>query len=574
MTTLNCRRIRPRHSRSFAPCTGLVHPGMLLAIAIALSACAPAGPRADLILLGKVWTGDSTHPSAEGIAILGDTILYVGDSARSLALADSNTQVLRNSGGLIVPGFMDDHVHLLDGGFQLSSVDLRDADSPAEFIRRIAAFARERRPGEWITGGDWDHERWPGAPLPRRAWIDSVTPNNPVFMSRLDGHMALGNSLALKAGHIGRTTADIPGGTIVRDPKSREPTGVLKDEAMNPVFAVMPEATDEEVDGALARAMQFAASKGVTAVASVSASWPQVAGLLRARVRGALSLRVSLYPPLEDWRRVADSLRSRGPGDDWIRLAGVKGFVDGSLGSTTALFFEPYADDPTTSGLLVTPADSLRQRIGGADSAGLQVVVHAIGEKANALVLDIYDSVAQAHGPRDRRFRIEHAQHLRPQEIPRFARQGVLASMQPYHAIDDGRWAGKRLGLRVSDSYVFRSLLDVHAHLLFGSDWTVAPIDPILGIYAAVTRRTLDGKNPGGWLPQQKISVAEALRAYTSENAYGVFAERSRGALKPGYRADAVLLDQDLFAIPPEAIETARVRATVTGGRIVYREAP
>jgi predicted amidohydrolase YtcJ len=213
----------------------------------------------------------------------------------------------------------------------------------------------------------------------------------------------------------------------------------------------------------------------------------------------------------------------------------------------------------------------LRSQIGRADSAGLQVVVHAIGEKANALVLDIYDSVARAHGARDRRFRIEHAQHLRPQEVARLADQGVIASMQPYHAIDDGRWAGKRLGARVVNSYVFKSLLEHHAHLAFGSDWTVAPLDPLLGIYAAVTRRTLDGKNPGGWIPEQKISVEQALRAYTSTNAYGVFAEGSRGMLRPGYRADLTLLDQDLFTIVPEAIETVQVRATVVGGKVVFR---
>lgn len=547
--------------------------GFVWALVMAAVACGAETQPADLVVYGKVWTGDSARPLAAAVATRGDSIVAVGDSVSIAALVGERTRVIQNGSALVTPGFMDGHVHLLDGGFQLSSVDLRDADTPEEFIRRVAAFARERRPGEWITGGDWDHERWPGTPLPRKEWIDSVTRQNPVFISRLDGHMGLANSVALKAAGLGRATRDIPGGTIVRD-KTREPTGVLKDEAMGPVFAAMPEPSAAQVDAALARAMQFVASKGVTAVASVSAGWGQVAGLLRAKDRGMLSLRVSLYPPLADWHRVADSVTARGPGDDWIRLAGVKGYVDGSLGSTTALFFEPYEDDPTTAGLLVTPEDSLRSQIGRADSAGLQVVVHAIGERANALVLDIYDSVAKAHGPRDRRFRIEHAQHLRPQEVDRIAASGVIASMQPYHVIDDGRWAGKRLGSRVSDSYVFRSLLAAHAHLLFGSDWTVAPIDPVLGIYAAVTRRTLDNKNPGGWLPGQRISVEEALRAYTRENAFGVFSEATRGMLKPGYRADLVLLDQDLFAIPPEAIEGARVRATIVGGRVVYEGTP
>jgi hypothetical protein len=536
----------------------------------ALAACA-APPAADLVVFGKVWTGDSTRPLAGAVASRGDTIIAVGDSAAVARLVGDSTVVLHAGRGMVVPGFMDAHVHLLDAGIQLASIDLREADSPEEFIRRVQAFALERPPGEWIFGGDWDHERWPGAPLPRREWIDSVSPRNPVFISRLDGHMGLANRLALQAAGITRRTPDIPGGVIVRDPRSGQPTGILKDEAMNPVFAVMPDPGDAQVDAALRRATEFAYSRGVTAVGSVSVGWLQVAGLLRARARGELGLRVSLYPSLADWRRVADSLRTRGPGDDWLRLAGVKGYVDGSLGSTTALFFEPYSDDSTSSGLLTTPEDSLRQQIGGADSAGLQVVVHAIGERANALVLDIFDSVAQAHGPRDRRFRIEHAQHLRREEVRRMAAQGVIASMQPAHIIDDGNWAGKRLGPRVTDSYRFRAILDAGGTLVFGSDWTVAPLDPLLGIYAAVTRRTADGKNPGGWIPDQKITVEEALQAYTVRNAHGVFAEATRGMLAAGYRADLVVLDQDLFAIPQEAIAQALVRATVSAGRVVYR---
>jgi predicted amidohydrolase YtcJ len=537
-----------------------------------LAAACSGAPPADLVVFGKVWTGDSTRPFAEAVATRGDTIVAVGDSGTVARLVGAHTRVLANGPALVVPGFMDGHTHFLSGGYQLSSVDLRSADSPAEFIGRLKAFAAERQPGEWILGGDWDHERWPGSPLPRREWIDSVTPHNPVFVSRLDGHMALANSLALRAAGITRATRPIPGGTIVRDPRTGEPTGVLKDDAMDPVYNAIPNPTPAQDDAALARAMTYAASLGVTAVAAVSAPWSEVAAVRRARAAGRLSLRIALFPALADWHRVADSVAADGPGDDWVRLAGVKGFVDGSLGSTTALFFDPYEDEPGTSGLLVTPEDSLRSQIGAADSAGLQVAVHAIGDKANALILDIYDSLARAHGPRDRRFRIEHAQHLRPREVERIAAQGVVASMQPYHAIDDGRWAGKRLGARVANSYVFRSLLDHHVHLAFGSDWTVAPLDPIVGLYAAVTRRTLDGKNPGGWLPEQKISLQEALTAYTRGNAYGVFAEATRGMIRPGFRADLVLLDQDLFTIPPQAIEGARVRVTVVGGRVVFEK--
>ncbi len=537
---------------------------------VILAACA-SPPPADLVVYGKTWTGDSTHPLAGAVATRGDTIIAVGDSAEIARLVGPKTEVLHAGAGLVAPGFMDAHVHFLDAGFQLTSVDLRDADSPLELIRRVQAFALERPPGEWIIGGDWDHERWAGAPLPSRQWIDSVSPRNPVFISRLDGHMALANTLALRAAGITRATRDIAGGIIVREPRTGEPTGILKDRAQDPVYDAMPARSEAQVDAALRRATEFAHSRGVTAVGSVSVDWPQVAGLLRARERGELAIRVALYPPLSDWRRVADSLRVRGPGDDWLRLAGVKGYVDGSLGSTTALFFESYSDDPTSSGLLVTPEDSLRSEIGRADSAGLQVAVHAIGERANALVLDIFDSLAKAHGPRDRRFRIEHAQHLRQQDVRRMATQSVVASMQPAHIIDDGNWAGKRLGPRVSDAYLFRSLRDAGVVLAFGSDWTVAPLDPILGIYAAVTRRTADGKNPGGWIPEQKVSVEEALRAYTVGSAFSAFAEATRGKLEPGYRADLVVVDRDLLSVPPATLDQAQVRATVVAGRVVFR---
>jgi predicted amidohydrolase YtcJ len=527
---------------------------------------------ADLVVYGRVWTGDSARPWASALAISGDRIVAVGDSAEVAALVGTGTEVLANGGGLVAPGFNDGHVHFHDGGMQLARVDLRDAKTPAEFVARLKARAATLQPGEWILGGNWDHENWPGAPLPTRRWMDSVTPDNPVFVDRLDGHMGVANSKALELAKVTRTTKDVEGGTIVRD-AGGDPTGVLKDAAMGLIYAVLPAPTPAQSDSAVARATRWAASKGVTGVSAVSASWAEVAALRRAHAAGRLDTRVSVYVPIEVWRPMADTLRARGPGDDMLRVAGVKGYVDGSLGSGTALFDEPYEDDPNTRGLTVTPVDSLRKWIGGADSAGLQVVVHAIGEKANTILLDIYDSVATAHGPRDRRFRVEHAQHLDPADVPRFAKQGVIASMQPYHAIDDGRWAHKRLGDRVRNSYVFRGLLDTKAQVAFGSDWSVAPIDPILGIYAAVTRRTLDDKNPGGWLPEQKLTLDEALRAYTAGNAFAAYAETKRGVLRPGMLADLVLLDRNLFEIAPETIRDAEVRATVVNGRVVYRAA-
>jgi predicted amidohydrolase YtcJ len=559
------------------PLGALVSPLSLFALAGLLSCGATSTQHsADLVVYGRVWTGDSATPWSQAVAIAADTVVAVGDSATTARLVGPQTRVLSSGRGMVVPGFMDGHTHFMDGGAQLASLDLRAAASPGEFVARLKAYAGRLRPGEWIGGGNWDHERWPGAPLPERSWIDSVTPENPVFINRLDGHMALANSAALKLAGVTQATPEVPGGIIVRD-RAGEPTGILKDAAQALVLRVIANPSPEQDDSALARAMAWAAARGVTAVVTLNngvgwrSTWTDYAAFQRMRAAGKLSVRVTLYPEIWGWRQVAESVRTHGRNDDWINVNGVKGYMDGSLGSTTALFYEPYADAPSTRGLLVMAEDSLRAWIGAADSSGIQVTVHAIGERANGLLLSIYDSVARAHGPKDRRFRIEHAQHLRREDISRIAALGVIASMQPYHALDDGRWAEKRVGPeRIKNMYVFRSLLDAGAHLGFGSDWTVAPIDPLLGIYAAVTRRTLDGKHPEGWVPEQKITVEEALRAYTSGNAYGVFAERTRGKLAPGYKADLVLLDQDLTAISPERIASVKVQATIVGGKVVF----
>jgi predicted amidohydrolase YtcJ len=530
----------------------------------------PTPMPADLIVYGTIWTGQANAADAHALAVRGDVIVAVGDRAHIAALAGPKTRIIEVGSGLVIPGFADGHTHFSDGGAQLAQVDLRDAATPAEFTRRIRVYASTIQPGTWILGGTWDHENWPGAPLPTREWIDSVTPGNPVFVQRLDGHMGVANSRALALAGIDRDTPQPAGGTSVHDHHG-EPTGVLKDNAMDAVFAAIPPPTPEQADAAVVAAMRFANSHGIVAVSAVSSPWFEVAAVERARSRGIQTVRVSLYPPLADWRKVADRVRTQGPGDDWIRVAGVKGFVDGSLGSATALFFDHYLDEPASTGLFVTPEDSLRRWISAADSAGLQVVVHAIGDRANAVLLDIFETVARDHGPRDRRFRIEHAQHLRAQDIPRFGASGIIASMQPYHAADDGRWAASRIRpAQLAGTYAFRSLLDAHAHVQFGSDWTVAPLDPLVGIWAAVTRQTLDGKNPGGWLPEQKIGVVDALRAYTVENAYGVFAERYRGTLEPGMLADVVVLDHDIRSIPPDSIRNVSVRTTIVGGKVVF----
>jgi predicted amidohydrolase YtcJ len=535
-----------------------------------LTAC---GSRADIVIEGgPVWTGLSTGRGRPGaVAIADGRILAVGDSAEVARYVGPKTELLSAGGGLIMPGFTDGHTHFIDGGFQLASVNLRDAATPREFVRRLKEYAAKLKPGDWITGGDWDHTLWPGAPLPHHEWIDSGTPHNPVFVNRLDGHMALANGAAMKAAGVTNATTAPVGGEMPRDPRG-EPIGIFKDRAMDLIWHAVPDPSPEQRDSALARALAHAASLGVTATAHMSASWADLASYRRLERAGRLTIRVALYLPLSGWRVVAESA-GRDPGDDWVRIGGVKGYMDGSAGSRTAFFFEPFSDSAGYRGLMQQPESDMRTWVGGADSAGLQIAVHAIGDRANAIILSIYDSVAHAHGARDRRLRVEHAQHLRPRDIPRFGALRVVASMQPYHAIDDGRWVEKRIGPeRIKTTYAFRTLLDTDAPLAFGSDWTVAPLDPMLGVYAAVTRRTLDGKNPGGWVPEQKITVGEALRAYTYGNAWATFSEHKRGTLAAGRFADVVVLDRDPFAVPAESLGTVKPRLTIVGGKVVYRK--
>jgi predicted amidohydrolase YtcJ len=403
--------------------------------------------------------------------------------------------------------------------------------------------------------------------------IDAVTPDNPVFINRLDGHMCLANSLALKLAGVTRETPDPPGGTIVRD-AGGEPTGVLKDAAMNYVSKVIPSPSEDVMADAIRAALAYAAENGVSSVQDMSAS-PEVFGVYQKLLaNGELTVRVYGLQPLSDWGRLARVGVRAWFGNDKLKIGGLKGFADGSLGSTTALFFEPYLDAPKTSGLPsdeMFPEGKMLNNILGADRAGLQVAVHAIGDRANKTVLDMFAEVEKRNGARDRRLRIEHAQHLRPEEIKRFGAERVIASMQPYHAIDDGRWAENRIGPnRAKGTYAFRSLLDAGATLAFGSDWFVAPMEPLMGIYAAVTRRTLDGKRPQGWVPEQKITVAEAVRAYTMGSAYASGDEKVKGSIEVGKLADLVVLSADIFKIDPIEIEKTKIVMTIFDGKVIY----
>ena len=531
-----------------------------------LCSCSPK-PEADMVIHGKIWTGNPNQPIAEAMAVKGDSILAVGKKNEIDKWQGDNTaQINAKEGQLIVPGFIDTHTHFVEGGFRLSSVQLRDAKTQQEFIKRIKDYVATVPSGTWIVGGDWDHQNW-GGNMPERDWIDSISPLNPVWINRLDGHMKLGNSFALKAAGIDDNVKNVAGGTIDRNKKGKV-TGIFRDNAQGLIDSVVPEPSAEQQDKALDAAMQYVASKGVTSAHNM---FGYEKALARAHDQGRLITRIYCGMALSNWKVLDREIRKEGRGDAWLGYGLLKGFVDGSLGSHTAAFFKPFVDSPSDSGFFITPEDELYRSIKSADSAQLQVTVHAIGDKAIHTLLNIFERVEKENGPRDRRFRMEHVQHIHPADIPRFKTLGVIASMQPYHAIDDGRFAEKSIGYeRSKTTYAFKSLLDAGATLAFGSDWFVAPPTPLEGIYAAVTRRTLDDKNPAGWFPEQKINVQQALEAYTINAAFASFEEKIKGSLEPGKKADFVILEKDILTINPFEIRNVKVIWTVVGGKPVY----
>ncbi len=523
------------------------------------------------IVNARIWTGNPQQPWAQAIALRGDRIAIVGTN-EAITRALGGVKPMDAHGQMVTPGFIDSHVHLIDSSANLASVHLRDAKTPAEFVSRIKAYAATLPKGEWILGGLWDHQQW-GGKLPTHEWIDAVTPDNPVWIMRLDGHMGLANALAMKLAKVTKATRDPSGGTIVHDANG-SPTGIFKDNAQSLITDVVPLRSAAANDRVLQAGMHYLSEQGVTSVTAMGANddWRDLAVYERARKAHKLTVRINAAVPLSTWARLRDKVAKDGRGDDWLQVGALKGFQDGSIGSHTAAFLEPYTDSPNDRGLLVNTEANMYAWTSAADKAGLQVMVHAIGDRAIRNQLDIFERVEKENGPRDRRFRIEHAQHIAPADMPRFAALHVIASMQPYHAIDDGRFVEKEIGHeRALTSYAWKSILDSGARLAFGSDWNVAPAHPLWGIYAAVTRATLDGKNSQGWIPLQKISVEDALRAYTTGSAYAQFDEDSRGSLEPGKLADLVMINADLTKIAPEKIWNTHVVMTVVGGKVVYQ---
>lgn len=516
---------------------------------------------------GKIYTVNEKQPLVETVVIEGNKIVFTGNNNDAKSFIDKNTEVVDLKGKLMLPGFIDNHVHFISGGFYLQGINLRVAKSTSEFKQIIKDYA-EKYPGKWITSGNWDHEAWEKKDLPTKEMIDDVTPTTPVFVDRFDGHMALANSYALKLAGITKDTKSPEGGLIVKDPKTGEPTGILKDNAMSLVYSIIPESTDEEYYKAALVALEHARQLGVTSVQDITYS-KDLETYRKLEKENKLTCRIYTRYPISAFKDVD---KNGITGNDILKIGSLKAFADGSLGSSTAWFFKPYAQDTTTTGLpmdIVTNGE-LREWSLAADKDKLQICVHAIGDRANNYMLNLYEEIIKTNPKWDRRFRIEHAQHLNASDIPRFKQLGVIASMQPYHCIDDGVWAEKRIGKdRLKDAYPFKSLLNSGAVLCFGSDWTVAPLNPLLGIYAAVTRRTLDGKNPDGWIPEEKISVEDAIRCYTINNAYASFEENIKGSIEVGKLADFVVLSEDILTIAPEKIKDVKVEKVVFDGKVI-----
>jgi len=535
---------------------------------------AQSQPAADLVIRNaKIWTVDKSHPNAQAVAVLGDRIVAVGSNDDVKVWQGARTKVIDAAGKLLLPGFNDSHVHFVDGGLALDSVQLNDATSAQEFTRRITERAKLTPKGEWITGGDWDETKWNPARMPTKELIDPATPDTPVFVSRYDGHMALANSLTLRLAGITAQTPDPPGGVIVHDAQGN-PTGALKDAAMDYVYKIAPPLSHDRRVKAVKRALAHAASLGVTSVQHMNPEYADIAVYDELLQGGELTARIYAAPlitAVDDQVKIGIRHAFGGP---FLRIGALKAYADGSLGSGTAYFFEPFSNQPDNHGLLsdeMHPVSLMQDRMLRADAAGLQICTHAIGDQGISIILDLYSAIVKAHGETDRRFRIEHAQHMAAKDFDRFAQLRVIASMQPYHAIDDGRWAEERIGHeRASRTYAFRTFVEHGVRLAFGTDWNVAPLNPMLGVYAAVTRATLDGKNPGGWFPEQKLTVAEAIEAYTMGSAFAEFQENEKGSITPGKLADMVLLSDDIFTIDPAKIREVTTLTTIVGGKTVW----
>jgi len=555
---------------------------MQLILLLAMLSINAAESRVDadtIVFRGKIWTGDASKPEVTAMALWNGAILKVGSDDEIKALAGPKTKRIDLGGKRVVPGFHDSRLHVLGGGLQLARVELKDRADEAEFGQRLKAFDESTPTDRWMLGGNWDHDRAFAGKLPTAATLDKYAPNRRIFLRRYDGHMALANAAVLKLAGITAETKDPAGGVIERLPDGKTPSGILRENAMELVARFVPEPSEDEIREAVRAAQLAFAKAGITAVQDMDGNSSTTRKLYfrviqQLAAKDKLTVRIDLRWPIAQQKDLSDLGVTAGFGSGYLRIGGVKGFMDGSLGSSTAKMFEGYVTDPKITGVWVTEPETMKRLVATADKAGLNVAIHAIGDRANSELLDIFAEVPRANGPRDRRFRIEHAQHLKPGDVKRFPAGDVIASMQPYHLIDDARWAEGRIGAkRCESSYCYRSLLDAKAKLAFGSDWPVAPLDIFQGIDAAVNRRPLDGKHPKGWFPEQRITLAEAVAAYTSGGPYAAGVEGTRGVLKEAMLADFAVLSKDIFdPAKKDAFTKTTVVVTVVGGRIVWEK--
>lgn len=521
---------------------------------------------------GKIYTVNQAREWAEAVVTINNKILFVGSNDGAKEFIDKHTEIIDLENRLMLPGFIDGHAHIVMGGEYLLSVDLQPVKSIDEFKKVLKEYISVHK-GEWIFGGNWNHENWENGVLPHKDWIDEFSPDTPVFVSRMDYHMALANTKTLELANITKETPDPVGGTIVRDEKTGEPTGLLKDKAMDLVYNVIPTPTDEHFAKAIDAAMLEAKRFGVTSIHDISYKH-HFKALQKAEKEGRLTVRTYSRLLIENYKNFINSEITHSFGSDRLRIGSMKAFADGSLGSGTALMYEPFNDEPGNTGLAmdILEDDSLEKWAIECDKNKLQLSIHAIGDKANNEILNLAEKLNKENPPWDRRFRIEHTQHLSKADIQRFAELNVIASMQPYHLYDDGCWAEKKLGSdRIKRSWAFKSLMDSGAKVCFGSDWSVATLDPIKGIYAAVTRHTADGKNPNGFVPDEKITVEQAVECYTINCAYAAYMENEIGSIEKGKFADLVVLSENIFEIEKEKIKDVFVELTIFDGEIIYK---
>lgn len=522
---------------------------------------------------GKIYTVDARSSVVEAVVVENGRIIFVGSTPEARAAwSDSRTKMVNLEGKLMLPGFIDNHTHFADGGMYLLGIDLRNAKSTTEFKEIIKKYVETHR-GEWIKSGNWDHESWEVKELPTKEMIDDFSKDTPIFIDRFDGHMGLANSKALALAGITKDTKSPDGGEIVKDPKTGEPTGILKDAAMPLIYSIIPQLTPEQKLKCVQRALQEARENGITSVHDITFK-PDLLAFQALEKEDKLTCRFYTRLPIDSYQNLVGAGIQAGFGSNKIKLGSLKAYADGSLGSSTALMFKPYDQNPNTKGLAsdIVINGKLNTWAMDADKNHLQLSIHAIGDSANYLMLKLFEEITKTNPKWDRRFRIEHAQHVRLEDIPLFAKLGVIASVQPYHCIDDGVWAAKRIGNRVDYTHPYKSFLDAGIKLCMGSDWSVAPLNAILGIYAAVTRQTVDGGNPMGWIPKQKISIADAIKGYTINNAYAAFEEKEKGSIEPGKLADMVVLSDDILTIKPEKIQNVKVLMTIFDGKIVYEK--